>query len=333
MATKTKLLNNIGAVTDALDVMMEKDKNVVVYGEDTGFEGGVFRATQGLQKKYGVDRCFDTPIQESSLVGSGIGAAVAGLKPVVEMQFSGFSLYGLAQLFGNAARLRNRSRGVTTVPMVLRMPCGGGVKALEHHSESVEALFAHIPGLKVVMPSTPKDTKGLLISAIEDPDPVVFLEHKRDYRAFKEEVPEGYYKVEIGKARVVVPGEELTVVTYGHMVHETLAALKKLREQGKDYSVEVIDLRTIKPLDTKTIIESVKKTGRLLAVSEAVTYGSINTEVIARVNEEAFDDLLAAPRRLNGPDITIPLPVLENLFMVDANKIAMEIDDMLKDAE
>ncbi|OAB48691.1 alpha-ketoacid dehydrogenase subunit beta [Mycoplasmopsis gallinarum] len=322
-------VNNIGALTHALDLMMERDKSVVIYGEDAGYEGGVFRATQGLQQKYGVDRVWDAPISESAIAGSAIGAAIAGLKPVIEIQFSGFSMYAMGQIFSNAARMRNRSRGTMTVPMVLRMPCGGGVKALEHHSESLEALYAHIPGLKVVMPSTPYDTKGLMIAAIEDPDPVVFLEHKRDYRAFKQEIPAGYYKVEIGKANVVVPGEDLTVVAYGHMVHETIAALKLLAEKGKSYSVEVVDLRTIKPLDTATVIESVKKTGRVLVVSEAVEYGSIATEVLARVNEHAFDDLISKPRRLNGPDVTIPLPALENYFMVDKEKIATVIEEML----
>nr|WP_081461536.1 alpha-ketoacid dehydrogenase subunit beta [Mycoplasmopsis columbina] len=322
-------VNNISALTNALDLMLERNKNVVIYGEDSGFEGGVFRATQGLQAKYGSDRVWDAPISESAIAGSAIGAAIAGLVPVVEMQFSGFSLYALAQVFGNAARMRNRTRGNYNVPMVLRMPCGGGVRALEHHSESVEALYAHIPGLKVVMPATPYDTKGLMIAAIEDQDPVIFLEHKRDYRAFKQEIPAGYYKVEIGKANVVVPGEDLTIVTYGHMVHESIAALKVLEERGKDYSVEVVDLRTLKPMDTETIIKSVKKTGRVLVVTEAVQSGSVANEVLARVNEHAFDDLLTAPRRLTGPDVTIPLPSLETYFMVDKEKIATVVEEMM----
>ncbi|MBU4689563.1 alpha-ketoacid dehydrogenase subunit beta [Mycoplasma zalophidermidis] len=323
-------VNNIAAITNALDIMMERDKSVIVYGEDAGFEGGVFRATQGLQKKYGVDRCFDAPIAESAIVGSAIGSAVAGLRPVAEIQFSGFVFYGLGQLFGNAARLRNRSRGKLSVPMVLRMPCGGGVRALEHHSESIEALFCHIPGLKVVMPATPYDSKGLLISAIEDNDPVVFLEHKHDYRAFKQEIPAGYYTVPIGKADVKAEGDDLTIVTYGHMVHETFAAIKQLAAEGKDYSIEVVDLRTLKPLDTETVVNSVKKTGRLLAISESVQSGSITAEVIARVNEKAFDDLKVAPVRLNGPDVTMPLPALEGLFMVNKDKIATVIKEILK---
>ncbi|QBF34342.1 alpha-ketoacid dehydrogenase subunit beta [Mycoplasmopsis phocirhinis] len=326
---ETVKLNNIGAITNALEVMMERDKSIIVYGEDAGFEGGVFRATQGLQKKFGVDRVFDAPISESAIVGSALGSAMAGLRPVAEIQFSGFVFYGLGQLFPNAARMRNRSRGKLCAPLVLRMPVGGGVKALEHHSEALEALFTHIPGLKVVMPATPYDTKGLLISAIEDNDPVVFLEHKHDYRAFKEEIPAGYYTLEIGKADVKVEGDDLTLVTYGHMLHETTAALKLLREEGKEYSVEVIDLRSLKPLDTKTVVESVKKTGRLLVVSESVQSGSITAEIITRVNEEAFDNLVAAPVRLNAPDVTVPLPALENEFGVNKDKIATVIKEIL----
>ncbi|VEU60573.1 pyruvate dehydrogenase E1 component, beta subunit [Mycoplasmopsis bovigenitalium] len=326
---ETIKVNNIAAITNALDVMMEKDKSVIVYGQDAGFEGGVFRATQGLQAKYGVERVFDAPISESAIVGSAIGSAVAGLRPVAEIQFSGFIFYGLAQLFGNAARIRNRSRGKLSAPLVLRMPCGGGVRALEHHSESLEALFAHIPGIKVVMPSTPYDSKGLLIAAIEDNDPVVFLEHKHDYRSFKQEIPAGYYTLPIGKADVKIEGDDLTVVTYGHMVHETINALKSLAEEGKDYSIEVIDLRTIKPIDTETIIKSVKKTGRLLVVSEAVQSGSVAAEVITRVNEKAFDHLVAAPVRLNTPDVTVPLPALESKFMVNKDKIATVIKEIL----
>ncbi|MCS4536631.1 MULTISPECIES: alpha-ketoacid dehydrogenase subunit beta [unclassified Mycoplasma] len=326
---ETIKLNNIGAITNALEIAMERDKSVIVYGEDAGFEGGVFRATQGLQKKFGVNRVFDAPISESAIVGTAIGSAMAGLRPVAEIQFSGFIFYGLGQLFPSAARMRNRSRGKFNVPLVLRMPVGGGVKALEHHSEAIEALFTHIPGLKVVMPATPYDTKGLLLSAIDDNDPVVFLEHKHDYRAFKQEIPAGHYTVEIGKADVKVEGDDLTVVTYGHMLHETTAALQLLREEGKDYSIEVIDLRTLKPLDTKTVIDSVKKTGRVLVVSESVQSGSITAEVITRVNEHAFDNLLAAPVRLNGADVTIPLPALENEFTVNKDRIATVIKEIL----
>lgn len=207
------VLNLIEAITNALDVEMGLDDSIVVFGEDVGFEGGVFRATKGLQKKYGEKRCFDTVLAEASIVGSGIGMAINGLKPVVELQFSGFMFPGYNQIVTHAARMRNRSRGAYTVPMVIRMPYGAGVRALEHHSESLEVLFAHIAGLKVVIPSTPYDAKGLMIAAIRDPDPVIFLEPKRIYRAFKQEVPEDDYVIPIGKAKILKEGSDLTVVS------------------------------------------------------------------------------------------------------------------------
>ncbi|QJR44222.1 alpha-ketoacid dehydrogenase subunit beta [Mycoplasma miroungirhinis] len=323
-------VNNIGALNQALKLMFAKDERYVLYGEDAGFEGGVFRATDGLQKQFGEDRVWDSPISESAIAGSAIGAAMAGLRPVVEFQFSGFCWYALAQICTNGARIRNRSRGKYSVPAVFRMPVGGGVKALEHHSEAIEAIFSHIPGLTVVMPSTPYNTKGLLIASMESEDPVIFLEHKHDYRAFKQEIPEGYYTVELGKANVVTEGTDLTVVTYGHMLHETLKALKALGEEGFEGSVEVIDLQTLKPLDTETIVNSVKKTGKVLVVTEAVSTLSIASEVITRVNEHCFDDLQAAPVRLAAPDVTVPLPNLEGLFMVTDKKIAYEIKELYK---
>lgn len=322
----TKALNNIGAVTDALALMMEKDPTVVLWGEDAGFEGGVFRATEGLQKQFGISRVFDAPIAEATIAGVGVGAALYGLKPVVEMQFQGFSYPAFQQLMAHAARYRNRTRGRFTVPMVVRMPMAGGVRALEHHSEAIEALYAHIPGLKVVMPSTPYDTKGLLIAAINDPDPVIFLEPKKIYRSFKQEVPAGIYEVEIGKANVLVEGSDLTLVTYGAQVHEALAALKQL---NGEYSVELIDLRTISPLDTDTIINSVKKTGRLLVVHEAVKSFSVSAEIITRVNEKAFEFLLAPPARLTGYDITVPLARGEGFHAINDKKILNKIKEVI----
>ena len=322
----TKALNNIGAVTDALALMMEKDPTVVLWGEDAGFEGGVFIATEGLQKQFGISRVFDAPIAEATIAGVGVGAALYGLKPVVEMQFQGFSYPAFQQLMAHAARYRNRTRGRFTVPMVVRMPMAGGVRALEHHSEAIEALYAHIPGLKVVMPSTPYDTKGLLIAAINDPDPVIFLEPKKIYRSFKQEVPAGIYEVEIGKANVLVEGSDLTLVTYGAQVHEALAALKQL---NGEYSVELIDLRTISPLDTDTIINSVKKTGRLLVVHEAVKSFSVSAEIITRVNEKAFEFLLAPPARLTGYDITVPLARGEGFHAINDKKILNKIKEVM----
>lgn len=325
----TKQLNNIAALTDAIDLMMEKDKRVVLWGQDAGFEGGVFRATEGLQKKYGEQRCWDTPIAEATMMGVGIGAAINGLRPIIEMQFQGFSYPAFQQLMTHAARYRNRSRGRFSVPLVLRMPMGGGVRALEHHSEALEALYAHIPGLKVVMPATPYDTKGLMIAAINDPDPVVFLEPKKIYRAFKQEIPAGIYEVEIGKASVLVEGKDLTLVTYGAQVHECLAALKILQTTNPEISVELIDLRTIKPIDNETIIKSVKKTGKILVVHEAVKSFSVSAEIITRVNEKAFEYLSSPPTRLTGWDITVPLARGEKFHAIDAEKVVAKIKELM----
>ena len=323
--SKTIIVNNIEAVTNALDLNMKNDKSIILYGEDAGFEGGVFRATQGLYAKYGDKRVFDAPIAEASIVGTAVGAAIAGLKPVVEIQFSGFSFPSFMNLFTHAARYRNRSRGRFTCPLVVRMPMGGGVKALEHHSESLEAIYSHIPGLKVVMPATPYDTKGLLTAAINDPDPVVFFEPKRIYRAFKQEIPEGLYEIEIGKANIVTEGKDLTVVSFGASLHDCLAAINKVHETNPEISVELIDLRTIKPWDRQTVINSVKKTGKLMVVHEAVKSFSVSAEIITTINEKAFYSLKAAPVRLTGWDITVPYALGEHLQMVSPERIAKEI--------
>ncbi|WP_202709759.1 alpha-ketoacid dehydrogenase subunit beta [Sporosalibacterium faouarense] len=321
------LLNNISAINHALDKEMERDKSVVVYGEDVGFEGGVFRATAGLQKKHGVDRCFDTPLAESGIVGSAVGMAVNGMKPVVEMQFSGFVLPAMNQILGHVARYRNRTRGRYNLPMVIRMPYGGGVRALEHHSESMEDIFAQTPGLKVVIPSTPYDTKGLLLAAIRDPDPVIFLEPKRIYRAFKQDVPEEDYTLPIGKAKIVQEGEDITVVVWGALVREAQKAIKEIEDEG--ISVELIDLRTISPLDKETIIESVQKTGRFLVVHEAFKSFGPGAELISTVNEGAFLYLEAPPTRLTGFDITIPLPKGEHHFIIEPKQIADKIREIV----
>ena len=261
------LLNIVQAINKALEQQMEKDPTVVVFGEDVGVEGGVFRATQGLQQKFGEERCFDTPISEAAIVGTAVGMAINGLKPVAEIQFDGFIFPAMSQIVAHVSRMRTRSRGRYTVPLVIRFPYGGGIRALEHHSESQEAMLGHIPGIKVVIPSTPYDAKGLLTAAIQDPDPVIFMEPKRIYRAFKQEVPDEEYIVPIGKARVVREGTDITVVAWGAMVREAEKAAQILQEEG--ISVELIDLRSIKPIDKQTIVESVKKTGRFLVVHEA----------------------------------------------------------------
>lgn len=322
------IVNMIEAITNALDTEMAIDNSVIVYGEDVGFEGGVFRATKGLQEKYGAERCFDSILAESSIVGSGIGMAINGLRPVVELQFSGFMFPAMNQIITHAARMRNRSRGLYTVPMVIRMPYGAGVRALEHHSESLEALFAHTAGLKVVIPSTPYDAKGLLIAAIRDPDPVIFLEPKRIYRAFKQEVPEEDYLIPLGKAKILKEGTDVTVVSWGAMVRDVNKAIESLEEEG--YSVEHIDLRTISPIDKETIIKSVKKTGRFVVVHEAAKSFGPGAELISMVNEGAFLYLEAPPTRIASPDIIIPLPKGEHHYLADPEYIGDEIKKVIK---
>ena len=321
------ILNIIGAVNYALDQEMARDKTVVTYGEDVGVEGGVFRATAGLQQKYGVDRCFDTPLSEAGIVGSAVGMAINGLRPVVEMQFDGFVLPALNQIIGHVARMRNRSRGTYPLPMVIRMPYGGGIRALEHHSESIESIFAHIPGLQVVIPSTPYDTKGLLIAAIRSNDPVIFLEPKRIYRAFKQEVPEEDYIIPIGKAKVLKEGKNITVVAWGAMIREVQKAIEEVEKDGID--VELIDLRTISPFDKETILKSVQKTGRFLVVHEAFKSFGPGAELIATVNEGAFLHLEAPPTRLAGFDTTVPLPRGEEHFIIHPDRIAFKIREVV----
>jgi len=309
------------AINQALDMALENDENVVVFGEDAGYEGGVFRVTAGLQKKYGKERVFDTPIAEDAIIGSAIGMAINGLKPVAEIQFDGFIFPGYNQLVTHAARFRNRSRGQFTVPMVVRVPVGGGIRALEHHSESLETILGHIPGLKVVIPSTPYDAKGLLLAAIKDPDPVIFMEPKRIYRAGKQDVPEGYYEVPIGKANVVKEGTDITVVAWGALVREVEKAVKDL----EGISVEIIDLRTISPIDEETIINSVKKTGRFMVVHEAVKSYGPAAELITLVNEKAFYYLEAAPVRITGFDITVPLARGEHYHYPNVENIKQQL--------
>lgn len=322
------IYNVIEAITHTLDFEMSKDENVVVFGEDVGFEGGVFRATKGLQAKYGPERCFDTILAESSIIGSGIGMAINGLRPVVEIQFSGFMFPGFNQIVTHAARMRNRSRGLYTVPMVIRMPYGGGVRALEHHSESLEVLFAHTAGLKVVIPSTPYDAKGLLLAAIRDPDPVIFLEPKRIYRAFKQEVPDEDYIIPIGKAKVLKEGNDLTVVSWGALVRDVEKAIEMAEKDG--YSVEHIDLRTISPIDKNTIISSVQKTGRFVVVHEAVKSFGPGAELITLVNEGAFLYLEAPPTRIASPDIIVPLPKGEHHYLPSVEHIYNELKKVLE---
>jgi pyruvate dehydrogenase E1 component beta subunit len=307
-----KPMNIVNAINDALDIKLTEDKNVIVYGEDAGFEGGVFRVTEGLQKKHGTERVFDSPLAESGIAGTAVGMAAAGLRPVIEMQFCGFIYPAFNQIISHMARLHNRSRGQYKMSIVIRLPYGGGINALEHHSESMESIFAHIPGLKVVVPSTPHDAKGLLISAIESDDPVLFLEPKRIYRAIKQEVSEEKFSVPIGKAKVLSEGTDITVVAYGAMVREVQKALVMAKEAG--YSVELIDLRTIYPLDRETITASVKKTGRLVLASDACERGSFLHTMASNVQTLAFDWLDAPVAVVGSRNWITPAAELEKTF-------------------
>ncbi len=318
----------VKAINNALDIKLADDKSVVVYGEDVGVEGGVFRVTEGLQVKHGVERVFDSPLAESAIVGTALGMAVSGLRPVVEMQFDGFSYPALNQVISNVSRMHNRSRGKYKAPMVIRFPYGGGINALEHHSESPEAIYSHIPGLKVVVPSTPHDAKGLLIAAIESDDPVIFMEPKRIYRAIKQEVSEEKFSIPLGKAKVLTEGTDVTVVAFGAMIRECQKAMVMTKEAG--ISVELIDLRTIYPIDKETIIESVKKTGRLVIVAEATESFSVGAELMAIANEGAFLHLEAPPRRVMGFDTIVPLAQGEKHYMISPDRIFYEIEKTVK---
>lgn len=318
-------INLLQAVNLTLKQEMARDFRVVVFGEDVGYEGGVFRATVDLQKEFGKDRCMDSPLSESAIVGVGIGMAINGMLPVVEMQFMGFSYPAFNQILSHVARMRNRSRGRFTVPMVIRMPYGGGIRALEHHSESTEALYSHIPGLKVVIPSTPYDAKGLLAAAIRDEDPVIFLEPKRIYRAFKQEVPDEEYIIPIGKANVVRQGNDITLISWGAMMRETLRAADLAKEKG--INADVIDLRTISPIDRDTIIESVKKTGRVVIVHEAPKTLGVGAELISIINEKAFLYLEAPPARVTGFDTPFPLPQGEQHYLPSPERILNKIEE------
>lgn len=323
-----KIMNMVNAINDALDIKLTEDPSVIVYGEDVGVEGGVFRVTEGLQLKHGADRVFDSPLAESGIVGTAIGMAVAGLRPVVEMQFCGFIYPAFNQIISHASRMRNRTRGEFETPMVIRLPYGGGINALEHHSESMEAIFGHIPGLKVVVPSTPHDAKGMLISAIESNDTILYLEPKRIYRAIKQEVQEGKFTIPLGKANVLTQGSDVTVVAYGAMVREVQKAMIMAKEAG--ISVELIDLRSIYPIDKETIAKSVKKTGRIITVTEGPrTYG-VGAEISQIAIEEAFLHLEAPPTRVSGYDTIVPLPKGEHHYMQDAYKIFYEIERTVK---
>jgi len=319
-------MNMVDAINLALKQEMKKDKNVVLIGEDIGEDGGVFRVTDGLAKLYGNERVMDSPLSESAIVGTSIGMSVAGLKPVCEIQFEGFTMPALDQLISHASRIRNRTRGRYTVPLVVRSPIGGGIKALEHHSDSPEAYFVHTPGLKVVIPSGPYTAKGLLASAIKDPDPVIYFEPKKIYRAIKEEVPEKDYTIPIGKAKVVKEGSDVTLITYGAWVKTA----KESIEHMSDIDVELTDLLTLSPMDTETIINSVKKTGRCVIVHEAQQTCGLASEIIARINEKALYSLEAPIERVVGADVVVPLRLYEKYYLPNQQRIINEVEKVMK---
>jgi pyruvate dehydrogenase E1 component beta subunit len=322
------MLTMVQAINQALDQELRRDPRVVLLGEDVGVDGGVFRATEGLHAKVGGQRVIDTPLAESGFVGAAIGMTALGLRPVVEIQFMGFIYPAFNQILSHAARLRNRTRGRFPVPLTIRAPYGAGVKALEHHSESTEALFCQIPGLTVVVPSSPAEAKGLLLAALRADDPVLFLEPSRLYRAEKEEVPEADTELPLRRARIVREGSDLTIVAWGAMI----PAARKAAEAaaGTGLSAEIVDLRTLSPFDEETVLASVAKTGRALIVHEAPRQCGLGAELAAVIAEKSLLSLEAPILRVTGPDITVPLPRTEDLYYVDADRIARGIRRLME---
>lgn len=319
-------LTLVDAINEALAQEMERDERVVCLGEDVGLNGGVFRVTDGLQKRFGDTRVIDTPLAESGIMGTAIGLAMAGMRPIPEIQFEGFLGPAYDQLVNHAARYRTRSRGAITIPMTVRVPWGGGIHAPELHSDSPESIYIHQPGLKVVIPSTPHDAKGLLLAAIRDPDPVVFFEPKRVYRSYREQVPEGDYTIEIGKAKVVSEGTDVTVLTYGASVFQCLEAMDKLPE---DISVELIDLRTVSPVDKDAIIASVTKTGRCVIVHEAPKTCGFGAELATIIQEHCFLSMKAPVQRVAGFDTIMPYYKLELEYLPNADRVVEAVTQVM----
>ncbi|MDP8239785.1 MAG: alpha-ketoacid dehydrogenase subunit beta [Candidatus Hatepunaea meridiana] len=322
-------LNMVQAINLALHEKMKHDDDVVVLGEDVGVDEGVFRVTAGLLNEYGEKRVIDTPLAESGIIGTSIGMALGGMKPVCEMQFSGFSYLIMHQLEGHASRMRQRSLGAWNVPLVVRMPYGGGIRAMEHHSESREAFYAHIPGIKTVIPSSPRNARALLISAIEDPDPVIFMEPKRSYRAFREEVPDEMERMEIGKAQIVRKGSDITVISWGAMMRPVIKAVEE-SEKELNAKIELIDMLTVSPLDDAAIVESVRKTGRVVVVQEAPKNVSISSEIVARINDKALLYLEAPVKRVTNYDVVTPYFSREMDFMPSPGRIKRAIKETIE---
>ncbi len=316
------------AVRDAMRDELRRDETVVVLGEDVGVDGGVFRATEGLIEEFGPERVIDTPLAESAIIGMSVGMAATGMRPVAEIQFMGFVYPAVNQLLAHASRMRNRTRGVLSVPMVVRMPYGGGIHPPEHHSESYESMFLNSPGFKVVVPSNPYDAKGLLTAAIRDPDPVLFMEPKRIYRAFRDSVPTEPYTVPLGEAAVAREGDDVTLISWGAMVRVCLDAADMLDRE--DVSVEVVDLRTLNPLDRPTVLASVEKTGRAVVVHEAPRTTGFGAEIAALIGEHALLHLVAPVKRVTGYDIVFPLAKNEKLYLPTRDRIAGVVRETLE---
>jgi 2-oxoisovalerate dehydrogenase E1 component beta subunit len=329
VAASTREMNNVEAVRETLHEALVRDDRVLIMGEDVGARGNVFLITKGFLEEFGPQRIIDTPLAEASIVGVAIGMAMEGLRPIAEIQFADFIYPAFNQIVGEAAKTRYRSNGDYTCPLVIRTPYGGGVRGALSHSVSVEALFYHVPGLKILAPSTPADIKGLLTAAIEDPDPVLFLEHKKTYRLVKGPVPDGHFVLPIGKADVKKEGSQLTVVSYGLYVHQALDAARQL--ETEEVSVEVIDLRSIRPMDRETILDSVRKTRKLLVIHEDNKFGGVGAEIAAMVAEEALFDLDAPIKRLCGPDVPAMgyAITLEEEFMISTERMREAMRDLV----
>jgi 2-oxoisovalerate dehydrogenase E1 component beta subunit len=325
---KTNTLTFVQAINDALRTMLREREEVILLGEDIGKNGGVFRATDGLQAEFGEDRVIDTPLSESGFTGAAIGMAVNGFRPVVEIQFLGFIYPAYEQIMTHAVRLRSRSMGHFTVPMVIRTPYGAGVRAPEIHSDSTEALFTHMPGIKVVCPSTPYDAKGLLIAAIEDPDPVLFLEPMKCYRSIREEVPEGKYVIEIGKGKRLREGDDVTLMAWGAMVPVVMKAAEEAEKKG--IQTDVIDLRTLYPLDKELIAESVQKTGRTVIVQEAHATGGLANDIMAIINDTSFLYQKAPVERVTGFDTPVPFFGFEDYYLPTSERVLHAIEKVVK---
>ncbi|MGM0852260.1 MAG: alpha-ketoacid dehydrogenase subunit beta [Bacillota bacterium] len=326
--TKMKTLTMVQAITDGLRVMLKENDNVLLMGEDIGTNGGVFRATDGLQQEFGEDRVLDTPLSEAGFIGAAIGMGLNGFRPVAEVQFLGFIYPAYEQIMTHASRLRARTLGHFTCPLVIRAPYGAGVRAPEIHSDSTEALFTHMPGIKVVCPATPYDAKGLLIAAIEDPDPVLFLEPMRCYRSSREEVPEEKYTVEIGKGKVVTEGEDVTIIAWGAMVKVAEDAAKEAADKG--ISCEVLDLRTLYPLDKDLISSSVQKTGRTVVVHEAHATGGVGNDVLAIINDKSFLYQKAPTERVTGFDTPVPYFGFEDFYLPDSKRVLAAVENVAR---